>query len=89
MGRVIGEEQIIPELRYSPCEGGMLVHPTEPILLRGGLKGGGEASSLLCLSSKSYFYTWKMTLHLGLVKIEVAVLVNFGVANTDVISMPE
>ena len=78
------EKQITLKLITTLREGGMLVHPTEPILLRGGLKGGGEASSLLCLSSKSYFYTWKMTLHLGLVKIEVADLVNFGVAKTKI-----
>ena len=57
MGRVIGEEQIIPELRYSPCEGGMLVHPTELILIRGGLKGGGEATPLLVLSFEEGIYT--------------------------------
>jgi DNA replication protein DnaC len=36
----------------SPREGGMFTHPTEPIVLRSGLKGGGEASSLLCFSSE-------------------------------------
>jgi len=79
----VTEERIrITEVRGSLCEGGMLVHTTKPIVLRGRLKGGGEATSLLRLSSERSFYTWMMTLYLGLVKIEVAVLVNFGVAKT-------
>ena len=44
---VTEEGRRIPEMIEFLCEGGMLVHPTEPILLRGGLKGGGEATTLL------------------------------------------
>ena len=79
---VIEEERINLKLITTLREGGMLVHPTEPIAIRGGFKGGGEATSLIDLSSERCFYTWMMTLHLGLVNIEVAVLVNFGVAKT-------
>ena len=79
---VIEEKQITLKLITILREGGMLAHPTEHIAIRGGLKGGGEATSLIDLSSERCFYTWMMTLHLGLVNIEVAVLVNFGVAKT-------
>ena len=52
MGQVSEDENNCSDRITSLREGGMLAHPTEPIILRGGLKGGGRAPSLLCLSSE-------------------------------------
>jgi len=65
------EKQITLKLITTLREGGMLVHPTEPITIRGGSKGGGEDTlpywsffGVICL------YTMKITYQLGLSKIE-------------------